>query len=263
MNQHLSECKGDRPHQPAMLHRDISNVGGTEKFVGVLGHELRGPVAAIRNALQLLRLRGDESAVREYVEGVLDRQSQKMNNLITDMLDLARAGTGKIRLSSRLMQLEQLVDLAIETVRPLIEERRHRLTVVLPPEPVVVHADPSRLGQILTNLLTNAAKYTNPGGRIWLTIEREEDYVAMRVRDTGIGIEPDVLAHVFEPFWQSSTEDDHSKAGLGIGLALVQDFVELHGGSVTAFSAGAGQGAEFVVRLPHAPCGRASAAVEG
>lgn len=222
--------------------------GNKDELFALLGHELRNPLAAIRDALQVFRLCND-SATREWAQGVLERQTQQMSDLIEDLLDFSRVSHGKAPLRKRLIDLAQVVEVAVETVRPCIDERGHVLEVVLPPGAVTLEADPTRLEQVLSNLLANAARYTPPGGRIWLTVERGVDQVVLRVLDNGVGIGKEALPHVFDLFWQSGS-GRHSQHGLGIGLALVRHLVEMHGGSVSASSAGPGQGSEFVVRLP-------------
>jgi len=218
--------------------------------MALLAHELRNPLGAIRMALQLLRQGHDDARRREYVGSVLDRQTRHMSRLIEGALDFSRIGHGKVRPNKERVDLAQLVEVAIEAVWPCIEERGHELAVTLPPGPVILEADPTRLEEVLTNLLENAAKFTGPPGRIELTAVPEGDDIVIRVRDSGVGIAPEMLSRVFDPFWQSSAVADHSACGLGIGLALVRQLVEMHGGSVSAFSAGLGQGTEFVVRLP-------------
>jgi len=221
-----------------------------DELLSLLGHELRAPLTAIRFALDVLRRGGGDSATREQVVGVLDRQARQMTCLIEELLDLSRFGRDLTRANHQPTDLAQIVDLAIETAWPRIEERDHRLEVALPPEPIILEGDPTALGQVLTNLLVNAAIYTEPGGEIWLTAQREENTIVLTVRDTGIGMAADALPHVFDLFWRSSQAADECKGGLGLGLALVRQLVERHGGSVSAFSPGPGQGSEFVVRLP-------------
>jgi signal transduction histidine kinase len=218
----------------------------------VLAHELRAPLAAIRNAVRLLQLAADHSGTREYAQTLLDRQSKRMSQMIDDLMDLAMAHKGKFPLRRRTVNLADVVASCVDTVRPLVTERAHQLELALPAEPVSLTADPERLEQILTNLLSNAVNYTPPGGRIWLAAEAQGGQVVLRIRDSGIGIEPKVLPRVFEPFWRESRNGEN-KGGLGIGLALVRYFVEQQGGTVTAFSDGEGKGAEFVVRLEQAP----------
>jgi CheY-like chemotaxis protein/two-component sensor histidine kinase len=176
-----------------------------------------------------------------------------MNRLVDDLLDVARIARGKIELQKEVVELTTVVARAVETSRPLIDARKHDLTVSLPAEPVRLEADPARLAQVLINLLNNAAKYTEEGGRIWLTAERERCGVTLRVRDTGVGIPPEVLPHVFGLFTQEERSLARSQGGLGIGLSLVRGLVEMHGGSVEATSPGVGRGSEFTVRLPALP----------
>jgi signal transduction histidine kinase len=232
------------------------------EFLAELGHELRSPLAAICNALQVLALDGDDAALRESVWGLMERQTQCIGRLVNDLTEISRIEHGKIPLLKERLNLAECVSRAVETVRFSVEARGHQLEVVLPPEQISVDADPGRLEQILKNLLNNAAKYTEPGGRIWLTAEARGEDVLLRVRDTGIGIDPEMLPHVFDSFWQVERALDHSQGGLGIGLALVRKLVELHGGRVSASSLGLGRGSEFVVRLPLAatPRGQDSAA---
>jgi signal transduction histidine kinase len=217
--------------------------------LALLAHELRNPLVAIRMAVEMLPQTRDNPATRDRVESVLNRQTRHMGRIIEGVLDLARAGLGKVQISKERVDLARLVDEALEAVRHSLEERGHQLELVLPPGPVILEVDRTRLEEVLTNLLDNAAKYTSPFGRIALTAVPEGDDIVFRVRDSGIGIAPKMLPYVFDLFWQSSSAEDHS-SGLGIGLALVRQIVELHGGSISAFSAGPGQGSEFVVRLP-------------
>ncbi len=231
-------------------------------FLAELGHELRSPLAAICHALQLLALDGDDAAVRLSVLGLMERQTQSIGRLVDSLMEASRIEHGKIRLRKEPVDLATCVARAVETVRCSLDERGHQLDVTLPPHPVSVNADPGRLEQILKNLLNNAAKYTEPGGLIWLTAEVRGSEVVLCVRDTGIGIDREMLPHVFDSFWQVERTRDQSEGGLGIGLALVRKLVEMHGGSVSVSSPGAGRGSEFVVRLPLAstPRGQDSAA---
>lgn len=253
----LSENEGIRRHSQ-LTKADRENLESRpsdckkDEFLALLGHELRNPLAAIRNALQVCRRCGDDTAMREWVRGVLERQTDQMIHLIEKLLEFSRITHGKARLQKRPVDLAQMVNMAVETVRPRIDERGQLLAVTLPPGPVTLEADPTLLQQALTNLLVNAVKYTGPGGDIWLTVEHVGDDIVFRVCDSGIGIASDVLPHVFDLFWQSSRTADHSEGGLGIGLALVRQIVALHGGSVRAVSDGLGKGSEFVVRLPRA-----------
>jgi signal transduction histidine kinase len=220
------------------------------EFLALLGHELRSPLAAMLNALRVLELQGDDAATRDWVRSLMERQTHCIGRLVEDMLEVSRIEHGKIQLRKQPLDLAQTVARAVETVRASVEGRGHHLEVTLPPEPVLLNADPARVEQVLTNLLNNAAKYMEPGGRIWVTAEAQGSEVVLRVRDSGVGIDPDMLAHVFDPFWQVERTFDHSQGGLGLGLALVRKLAEMHDGSATAYSAGLGRGSEFVVRLP-------------
>jgi signal transduction histidine kinase len=233
------------------------------EFLALVVHELSNPVAAIRYALGVLEHQGENAAKRDWVRNLVDRQAHCIGRIVADLLDASRIEHGKLRLSKRPVDVARVVDHAVETTRAAVAGRGHRLEVGLPAEPVSLDADPVRLEQVLTNLLTNAAKYTEPGGRIRLTAEVEGTEVVFRVRDSGIGIAPEMLPHVFDPFWQVERTLDRAQGGLGIGLALVRQVAELHGGSATASSAGLHRGSEFVVRVPadpvptgHAPANR-------
>jgi PAS domain S-box-containing protein len=221
------------------------------EFLAMLAHELRNPLAPIRNALHIMKQPGADGAVVEQVREMMERQVQHMTRMVDDLLDVSRISRGKIELRKEVVDLAQVVTRTVEATRPLIEDRRHELTVSLPPGPVRLEADSTRLEQVLANLLSNAAKYTDQGGHIWLTARAEGDAVVLRVRDTGIGIVPEMLGRIFEPFVQSDRAQRHSpQGGLGIGLTLVRSLVEMHGGTVRAYSDGPGRGSEFVVRLP-------------
>lgn len=219
-------------------------------FLDLLGHELRTPLGAIRNALCILELKGDDANTRARALGILERQTQHIAYLTEDMLDISRIEHGKIKLHKQPLDLAQTITRAIDTVRATVDERGHRLEVSLPREPVILDADPGRLQQMVTNLLNNAAKYMDPGGDIWVTAKVTGGTVMLRVRDSGMGLDPEVLPHIFDPFWQLERTFDHSQNGLGIGLALVRKLAEMHGGSASASSAGLGRGSEFVVCLP-------------
>jgi signal transduction histidine kinase/CheY-like chemotaxis protein len=224
-----------------------------DQFLAMLAHELRNPLAPLQNALHVMRLAGDKGPASEQARAVAERQVQHMARLVDDLLDVSRITHDKIQLRKARVEVAAVVAGAVEATRPLVEARRHDLSVSLPTRPVWLEADPTRLEQVLVNLLTNAAKYTEPGGRIGLTAERDGDELVLRVRDNGVGIAPDMLAQVFEPFVQLERSQERSQGGLGIGLALVRSLVELHGGSIAAASAGPGQGSEFTLRLPALP----------
>jgi signal transduction histidine kinase len=219
-----------------------------DEFLAVLAHELRNPLAPIRNSLHILRVTSQHDSAADHVSEMMERQVDHMVRLVEDLLEVSRVTRGKIELRMEPVEVAVIVRSAVETSRPLIEAGGHRLTVSLPPETLTLTADPVRVTQVLTNLLNNAARYTDAGGQVWLTTWREAEGVAISVRDNGTGIPPEMLASVFELFTQV---DRHaSKGGLGIGLTLVKKLVEMHGGSVTAHSEGRGRGSEFVVRLP-------------
>jgi CheY-like chemotaxis protein len=194
--------------------------------------------------------RGDGGDLIERTRSVLERQLGQMVRLVDDLLDVSRITRGKLELRKELVLLASVVQQSVESSRPLAEPAGHELNVSLPSEPVYLRADPARLAQVLGNLLTNACKYTPPGGRIWLTAERQGNDVVVKVKDTGAGIPPDKLAGVFEMFAQLDRSLERSQGGLGIGLTLVKRLVEMHGGTVQAHSEGQGRGSEFVVRLP-------------
>jgi PAS domain S-box-containing protein len=224
-----------------------------DEFLAMLAHELRNPLSPVRNSLHIMKQPGVNAETFGRVRDMAERQIKHMARLLDDLLDMARISRGRIDLRREIVDMAGIVQRAVETTRTLLEQRHHELTVSLPPQPVRVEGDPARLEQILTNLLNNAAKYTDPGGRIGLTVQRDGDEVVLRVRDTGIGIAPDLLPKVFDLFVQAERRLDRSQGGVGIGLTLVKKLIELHGGSVQAFSSGAGKGSEFVVLLPAAP----------
>jgi len=221
-----------------------------DDFLATLAHELRNPLAPLRNAVRILALRSDDSAVVAQTSELMDRQIQQMVRLVDDLLEVSRIGRGKISLQKAPVDLAEVVATAVETSRPLIEAHRHKLTVSLPHSPVRVEADAARLAQILSNLLNNAAKYTEDGGRIDLIAERAPEEAVLRVRDNGVGIAPEILPQVFDMFMQVESSTDRSQGGLGIGLTLVRRLVEMHDGKIEARSAGLGKGSEFLVRLP-------------
>jgi PAS domain S-box-containing protein len=221
-----------------------------DEFLATLAHELRNPLAPVRNAVQVLRFKGADESELRWSRDVIDRQVAHMTRLIDDLLDISRITRNKIELRKERVDLAEVVREAVETSQPLIERSGHHLTVTLPPEPIYLHADLLRLSQVLTNLLTNAAKYTDRGGDIWLTVERQAGEVVVRVKDTGVGIPAEKLPGLFQMFFQVDRALGRSQGGLGIGLSLVRRLVELHGGSVKAHSAGRGQGSEFTVLLP-------------
>ncbi|HWA16856.1 MAG TPA: hybrid sensor histidine kinase/response regulator [Gemmatimonadales bacterium] len=221
-----------------------------DEFLALLAHELRNPLAPVINAAHILRLRGAHDPDVAWCHDVIERQAFQLTRLVDDLLDVSRITRGKIKLKREMTSLTTIVAAAVETSRPLIETRRHQLTIELPDPPVMLFADKARLTQVIANLLNNAAKYQNPGGGIELTVAREGEEAVTTIRDQGIGIAPEMLHEVFELFSQGERTLDRAQGGLGIGLALVKQLVELHGGSVMARSEGAGQGSEFTIRLP-------------
>ena len=228
-----------------------------DEFLAMLGHELRNPLAPISSALHLLRLQENEAPLQLKARSIIERQVGQLNRLVDDLLEISRITSGRVQLRQERIVVRGIVERALETVQPLIDQRRHQLTVKLPPEPVWLYADAARIEQVLVNLLGNAAKYTEDGGQIWLTLEQVGDAAVLRVRDNGIGIDALLLPRIFDLFTQAERSLDRSQGGLGIGLCLVQRLVELHGGTVVASSV-LGQGSEFVVRLPvMQPDGRA------
>jgi signal transduction histidine kinase/ActR/RegA family two-component response regulator len=219
-----------------------------DEFLAMLGHELRNPLAPIMTALQLLRLRGGDEIDTELT--VLDRQAQHLVRLVDDLLDVSRVTRGKIELRREHIEMAEVVAKAIEMASPLIEERRHHLGVQVARRGLVVHGDPARLAQVVANLLTNAAKYTDHGGHIELLARRVDGAIELAVRDTGCGIAADMLPHVFDMFVQERQALDRGQGGLGLGLCIVRSLVALHGGAVNAHSDGRGRGSTFTVRLP-------------
>jgi PAS domain S-box-containing protein len=221
-----------------------------DEFLATLAHELRNPLAPIRNSLQILRLTGDSKPATEQVYEMMERQVNQMVRLVDDLLEISRITRGQIELRKERVSLTAVIQSAVEVSKPLLEDACHHLAISLPPEPLTFEADPVRLEQIISNLLNNAAKYTNPAGRIWLTAQREKNNVVISVRDSGIGILPDMLPRIFEMFMQVEHSASRTQGGLGIGLTLVRSLVEMHGGQVEARSEGPGKGSEFIVRLP-------------
>ena len=221
-----------------------------DEFLAMLSHELRNPLAPIANALEVLRRSGDNEPRLRSTTDVISRQVDDLARLIEDLLDASRITSGKVRIEMETVELSGVVSRAIETTRPLIEARKHRMTVSIPAEPVWLNADSTRIAQVLSNLLNNAAKYTQEGGDIELKAELEGNELVVRVRDTGVGIPEEILPHVFDMFTQADRSLDRSQGGLGIGLTLARSIVHMHGGAVQAFSAGRNRGSEFVVRLP-------------
>jgi PAS domain S-box-containing protein len=257
-----------------LIFRDISNRRATEKlletqavelreraqrlkeaddrkdqFLAMLAHELRNPLAPIRNAVQVLKLSGTENKAQQWVGDVIERQTQHLARLVDDLLDVSRITRGKVTLQRELLELHTIINRAVETSRPIIDARHHQLAVILPDEPVRLNGDLTRLIQVVSNLLNNAAKFTEPGGVIRLEAGHLRGEVVIRVLDNGIGLPSDLLPHIFDLFTQADQSLDRTQGGLGIGLTLVRNLVELHGGSIEVKSE-PGNGSEFIVRLP-------------
>jgi PAS domain S-box-containing protein len=220
-----------------------------DEFLAMLSHELRNPLAPILNAVHLLRLQPGEDPLQNQARSIIERQVGRLSHLVDDLLEVSRITAGRIHLHQARVSLNGIVEYAVETVRPLIEQRQHDLEVVLSPEPIWIYADAARMEQVVVNLLMNAAKYTDDGGRIALSLFHEDDEAVIRLRDSGVGIAPELLPRIFDLFTQAERSLDRSQGGLGIGLSLVQRLVEMHRGRVEATST-LGQGSQFTVRLP-------------
>ena len=252
----------------AELHRRTEELNAEDRrkdqFLAMLAHELRNPLAPIRNAVELMRQVETFDPSFQPSREMVERQVKHLARLVDDLLDVSRITHGNVRLRKEPVELGTIIRRAVEGVRPLVETRSHTLEVDLPSAPLLVDADVARLEQIVSNLLDNAARYTMPGGHLGVTARREDGEAVVRVRDSGIGVPPDVLDRVFEPFVQTAGESlARTEGGLGVGLSLVRSLVEMHGGRVEAHSPGLGQGSEFVVRLPTGlPAGAGAAAQE-
>jgi len=236
---HLHELESARDDQSRNARRK-------DEFLAMLGHELRNPLAPIRNALHLLGSGGND----ENVRAMMERQVDHMVRLVDDLVDVSRLSRGTIELRRERVDLSSMLRNAVDLSRPLLDTGRHTLVMALPEELLWVEADPVRIAQVFGNLLNNAAKYASPEGQITVSAVRDGNQAIVSVRDRGIGIEPEMLPHVFELFTQGRRDAHRAQDGLGIGLTLVRSLVGMHGGSVTAASEGFGKGSEFVVRLP-------------
>ena len=245
----LTERKKSQEERAARVASERASQA-KDQFLAMLGHELRNPLSAVTTALHLMRLRGDSRTRRE--QEVIGRQITHVTRLIDDLLDVSRVARGKIDLVKQPRRLADVVARAIEMANPLLQQRHHTLDVQVPTEGLFIFADETRMAQVIANLLTNAAKYTEPGGAISISAGREAGEIVLRVVDNGIGIAPELLPTVFDLFVQAGDRAQRSQGGLGLGLALVHSLVELHGGTVEARSDGPGKGSEFIVRLPAA-----------
>jgi len=267
----VSECEfGARPHFTAIL-RDVTERKRIEQqkheimvalqhadrqkdeFLALVSHELRGPLAPLRNCLELLRLRGSDESLREKLQGTMERQLDQLVRLVNDLLDLGRVARGEIEVHRETAVLGSIMQHAADACAPLVTAADHALDIAVPREAIYVDADPARLTQVFSNLLQNACKYTEPGGRIEFSASRQAGQAVVRVRDTGVGIPTDKLESIFGLFVQVRRGSERTQGGLGIGLSVVKRLIELHGGTIEAFSAGPGTGSEFIVRLPLRP----------
>ena len=221
-----------------------------DEFLATLAHELRNPLAPIRTGLDILRIRSGDAQATQRATDIMERQLRQMVRLVDDLLDVSRINTGKFTIKMGRVELKAVVNDALEVVRSYIELHGHELEIDLPDRPVFLHGDATRLAQILSNLLNNAAKYTNRGGRVGLSATVDDKILVLEVADSGIGLAPDMLDSVFDMFVQVDSTLERSNAGLGVGLSLARKLVELHGGSIEARSEGLGHGSQFVVRLP-------------
>jgi len=221
-----------------------------DEFLALLSHELRCPLAPIRNALKVLQTLAVADSKFAWARDLIERQVLQMNRLVDDLLDLSRIAHGKTHLKRESVEIGRIVAHAVETSQPLMELRGQRLSVCLPPRPLQLYGDSLRLAQVFTNLLNNASKYSDVGAVIALRVEQGAGEVIFRVKDTGIGISSELLPHIFDVFFQGDPSHVGSQSGLGVGLSLVAQFVKMHDGKVAAFSDGPGRGSEFIVRLP-------------
>lgn len=224
-----------------------------DEFLATLAHELRNPLAPIRSGLEIIRRMGDNRGQLEGTLDILQRQTNQIVHLVDDLLDISRISQGKIHLRRERIELKMAVEIAVETSRGLIDEAENELIVILPAEPIYLDADLTRVAQILINVLNNAARFSEKAGTISLVAHTSNDQAIISIKDTGVGIPPEMLTDIFDMFGQIETNNEQAREGLGIGLSVVKKLVEMHGGSVRAFSDGLGKGSEFVITLPLAP----------
>jgi len=238
---------GDNQHPVESTRRSLHR---TEEFVAIVAHEIRNSLASITNALHILERGGSNTVIDAGALGVVTRQVAHISRIVEDLLDVARLEHGQLELRLGAVDLRELLDRAIEAAEPAITQRRHDLSLFKPSLPIIVSADATRLLQIVVNLLINAAKFTDNGGRIWVTLECDSKWARIKVRDTGIGIAPELLATIFDSYVQADAGRSRSGSGLGLGLALSRQLAHLHGGALSAHSDGIGHGSEFVLHLP-------------
>lgn len=244
----------DIQEQLEVLRNHSQALSGTSRrkdiFLSTLSHELRNPLSCLGNAVNIIRLTAPEKRELEHPLRIIERQVESLRRLVDDLMDLSRIEAGKIEIRKEEVDLNEIVERAVESVFPLVQARRHQLEVLMPPTPIVVEADAHRLVQVFVNVIDNAVKYTPEGGRIWIKGTTEGEEAVVRVEDNGIGVHADVLPQIFKLFTQAESSRSQSQGGLGIGLSLVKNLVTLHGGSVQVRSDGEGKGSEFTVRLP-------------
>ena len=244
----------DLKEQMETLRNQVVAMNDTHRqkdvFFTTLAHELRNPLSPLGNAVAIIRK--SSSPLPEVVSSldIIDRQIETLQRLVDDLMDVSRIHAGKIELKKEPISVHEVIHGALQSVGPLIRERRHALDVLLPPKPIVIEGDRVRLEQVFVNLLNNAAKYTPEHGKIWVSGTTEGNEAVVRVADSGVGIPHDVLPRIFDLFTQAESSRDHARGGLGIGLSLVKSLVSLHGGSVQVRSDGEGKGSEFIVRIP-------------
>jgi signal transduction histidine kinase len=260
----MTDCAGGDNTSELLRHarrrvEELANANRRkDEFLAVLGHELRSPLASIVNGIRLLVHHRQDALASQKMQAMIGRQVGRMTQLVEDLLDVSRITHGRLRLQRERIDLREVVSNAIQTLESDIGQRNHRLTLSLPDAPIWLLADPGRLEQVFVNLLANASKYTDPGGELTVVGSVHDDQAVVRVRDSGMGIAAAVLPHLFDLFWQADAAVARSQSGLGIGLALVRNLVESHGGIVMAQSAGPGQGSEFTVFLPTGSCAATS-----
>ena len=221
-----------------------------DEFLATLAHELRNPLAPIRSGLEIIRRTVDDKIKFEETLNIIERQTNQIVHLVDDLLDISRITQGKIRLRKERIDLKTAIDMALETSQGVIDKAENELIITLPYKPIYIDADLTRVAQIFLNILNNAAKYSSAGGKISLTAGKEGNEAVIGIKDTGLGIAPEMLSKIFDMFGQLETPDQQVQGGLGIGLSVVKKLVEMHGGTVEAFSEGRGKGSEFIVRLP-------------
>jgi two-component system CheB/CheR fusion protein len=224
------------------------------KFISTLSHELRNPLSSLSMSASLLKYAGNDEKLLSDTVGIIEREVATMRRMVDDLIDVTRVSAGKVQLEKRCQDLRPIVESAVETCRPSIDSRTQNLHMILPSAPLLVDVDATRMKQVFVNLLQNAAKFTKNGGTIWVKLSVEAAEAVMKVEDNGVGISPEMLPHIFDLFTQAEFAGDRKSDGLGIGLSVVKDLTQLHGGTVQVRSDGLGKGAEFAVRLPLADC---------